>query len=97
MRHVYLICYDICDPKRLRQVHKAMKGAGDSVQYSVFRCELSLIEKQDLMSDLWDIINPSVDRFLFANLGPAKRSGRENLEYWGDPREQPDQTNSIVL
>jgi CRISPR-associated protein Cas2 len=29
MRRCYLVCYDICDPKRLRQVHKTCKGFGE--------------------------------------------------------------------
>lgn len=97
MRSVYLICYDICDAKRLRQVHKLMKGAGDSMQYSVFRCELSAEEKQSLMEKLWEVINPGVDRVLFADLGPVSSRGVESLEYWGDPREQPEFTRPIVV
>lgn len=97
MRNVFLVCYDVCDSKRLRQVHKVMKGAGHSMQYSVFRCELSAEERQDLMAVLWEIINPGVDRVLFANLGPANSRGRECLEYWGDPREQPEFTSPVVL
>jgi CRISPR-associated protein Cas2 len=33
-----LVCYDICEPKRLRRVHKVMKGFGEPWQYSVFFC-----------------------------------------------------------
>ena len=97
MRKVFLICYDVADPKRLRQVHKILRGAGDSMQYSVFRCELTAEEKQDLLADLWDVINPGQDRVLFANLGPVETRGVECLEYWGEPREQPDFTRPIVL
>ena len=97
MRRVYLICYDVCDPKRLRKVHRTLRGAGDSMQYSVFRCQLTTEEKHDLMATLWEIINPGVDRLLFANLGPVDSRGRDTLEYWGDPREQPEFTRPIVL
>lgn len=97
MRKVFLICYDVCDASRLRKVHKVMKGVGDSMQYSVFRCELTAEEKQDLLSRLWEIINPGQDRVLFANLGPVESRGVECLEYWGEPREQPEFTRPIVL
>lgn len=97
MRKVYLICYDVCDAKRLRKVYKTLKGAGDALQYSVFRCELTAEEKQDLLSQLWEIINPGQDRLLFANLGPVESRGLDCLEYWGEPREQPDFTRPIVL
>lgn len=97
MRKVFLICYDVCDAKRLRKVYKTLKGAGDALQYSVFRCELTPEEKQDLLSELWEIINPGQDRLLFANLGPVEGRGFDCLEYWGEPREQPEFTRPIVL
>ena len=40
MRNSYLICYDICDDKRLRKVFQVMRGYGDHLQYSVFECQL---------------------------------------------------------
>lgn len=46
MRNVYLVCYDVADDKRLRKTYKKMCGFGDPLQYSVFRCELSAVEKQ---------------------------------------------------
>jgi CRISPR-associated protein Cas2 len=97
MRNVFLVCYDVSDAKRLRQVHRVLKGAGDSLQYSVFRCELTREEKQRLISELWEIINPGQDRLLFANLGPANARGLDCLEYWGEPREQPALTRPLVL
>ena len=97
MRKVFIICYDECDAKRLRKVYKTLKGAGDALQYSVFRCELTPEEKQDLLSQLWEIINPGQDRLLFANLGPVESRGVDCLEYWGEPREQPEFTRPIVL
>ena len=33
---LYLIAYDIADPKRLSRVHRALKREGLPVQYSVF-------------------------------------------------------------
>ena len=35
-RRRFLIAYDICDPKRLRQVCKTMEEYGERLQYSVF-------------------------------------------------------------
>ena len=39
MRTSYLICYDICDDKRLRKVFQTMRGFGDHLQFSVFECQ----------------------------------------------------------
>jgi CRISPR-associated protein Cas2 len=36
MRMSYLVCYDICDEKRLRSVFKKMRAYGDHLQYPVF-------------------------------------------------------------
>ena len=32
MRRCYLVCYDIRDQKRLRRVHKIMKGFGEGIR-----------------------------------------------------------------
>jgi CRISPR-associated protein Cas2 len=71
MRNVYLIAYDVCDPKRLRKTHRLMCGAGDPQQFSVFRCELSEMEKQKLKESLWDVLNFAEDRVMLVNLGPV--------------------------
>ena len=42
MRKKYVVSYDITDPKRLNQICKKMRGYGDTLQYSVFICDLSL-------------------------------------------------------
>ena len=97
MRSVFLVCYDVCDAKRLRKVHRVMKGVGDAMQYSVFRCELTRQEKQCLISELWEIINPGQDRLMFANLGPVAARGFDCLEYWGEPLENAAFTRPIVL
>lgn len=39
-RFWYLICYDIREPKRWRRCFKLLKGYGESLQYSIFRCHL---------------------------------------------------------
>ncbi len=54
-------------------------------------------EKQGLMTVLWEIVNPGVNRLLFANLGSLDSRVLEALEHWGDPREQPEFTRPIVL
>ena len=97
MKHIYLICYDVADPKRLRKVYKTLQGAGESLQYSVFRCELSREERQKLIELLWEILNLAEDRLLVANLGLSESRGVDCLQYWGTPREVPDSTRPIVL
>jgi CRISPR-associated protein Cas2 len=97
MKHIYLICYDVGDPKRLRKVYKTLQGAGESLQYSVFRCELSREERQKLIESLWEILNLAEDRLLVANLGLSDTRGVDCLQYWGIQREEPNSTREVVL
>lgn len=97
MRNVHLIAYDISDPKRYRQVYKAMCGHGDPLQYSVFRCELSPIELQQLKEKLWPVLNLAEDRVMIVDLGPADGRGDECIEFWGDPRVTPPVRSSVIV
>ena len=97
MKHIYLICYDVAYPSRLRKVYKTLPGAGESLHYSVFRCDLSREERQKLIELLWEILNLSEDRLLVANLGLSESRGLDCLQYWGVPREEPNSTRPIVL
>ena len=97
MRSVYLIAYDICDPKRWRQIYRIMCGAGDPVQYSVFRCELSDVELHQVQAALWKELNLSEDRVMLVDLGPTDGRGDDCIEYWGTRRvEPPDRTATII-
>ena len=57
MKTVYLVSYDVADPKRLRHTYRKLNGFGTSLQYSVFRCELSAMQLIELKSQLWEILN----------------------------------------
>ena len=48
----YLVSYDIRDPSRYRRGHKLIKGYGEAVQYSVFRCRLS---RRQLAALRWEL------------------------------------------
>ena len=97
MRNVYLICYDVADPKRLRWTYKTMRGYGTPVQYSVFRCELSAVERQLLRESLWEILNWDHDRVMLIDLGPAGARGDECIEFWGDPRVEPPARRAVIV
>lgn len=70
---LYIVAYDISNPGRLRRVYKTMRGFGDHVQYSVFRCVLSDRQLVRLKARLERIIAPSEDQVLFIPLGPASK------------------------
>lgn len=83
MRRMYIACYDVSDPGRLRRMFKTMKGFGDPLQYSVFLCVLSKEEKVVMLSRVREIMNTHEDRFMLAALGPEEGRGAEALEYYG--------------
>ena len=73
MRRVrHLVAYDIRDPVRLRRVHKIVKGFGDSMQYSVFVCDLTVAERAALMQRLIDAMDTAADRVALVELGDPR-------------------------
>ncbi len=83
MLHVYLVTYDIADAKRLRRVHKTMKGFGDPLQYSVFRCELSEANCVRLKETLTRTIQHDEDQVLIFRLGPLDGTYTVEVEALG--------------
>lgn len=71
MKLLYIVTYDICNDKRLREVFRLMKGYGYHMQYSVFRCELSDLERMKLIERLSALLKHDEDQVLFFPLGPA--------------------------
>lgn len=83
MRNSFIVSYDISDPKRLRKVFELVKGYGDHIQLSVFRCELSPTEVLDLRAGLGDIIHHLEDQVLFIDLGPEDGRARTAIASLG--------------
>jgi len=81
MRTVYIVCYDIADDKRLRQVFRYLRGYGDHLQFSVFECHLTAKDLVKCKAGLEAIIERREDQVLFINLGPA--AGRGGADHRG--------------
>src|SRR5688572_7885350 len=79
----YIVAYDIADPKRLRRVHRTMRGYGEPLQYSVFHCILSPSERVLLLEALTPVINHREDQVMFINLGPADGRAHSRIETLG--------------
>lgn len=75
---------------------KAMRGFGDALQYSVFRCDLSEQEKVNLMGTLSSIIKADEDQVLIVDLGPPTGRGGTCFEVLGCQRP-PEETGAIVV
>jgi CRISPR-associated protein Cas2 len=77
MTRSYLVCYDVCDPKRLRKVHKVLGGYGKPWQLSVFWCVLSKIERVRLQSALEAVMNQKDDQIIIVDMGGDEDSARD--------------------
>lgn len=85
MRRCFLVCYDIRDPKRLRQVHKICKGYGESWQYSIFFCVIKSIDRVRLQTELEKVMNLRDDQILIIDLGSDEITARTQAVALGQP------------
>lgn len=72
MEHLYIVSYDVSDPKRWRQVYRTIRGYGVWVQLSVFQCRMSRTRFLQLEAVLGEIVNRSEDHVLMIDLDPAE-------------------------
>lgn len=69
--HVFVVTYDISDPRRWRGVFTLMNGYGEWMQLSVFQCRLSPRRHAELVATLDELIHHREDHVLIMDLGPA--------------------------
>ncbi len=69
--HLYIVAYDISDPKRWRRVFKLMKGYGEWLQLSVFQCRMCRRRHAELVAMLGEIILNEHDYLIMLDLGLA--------------------------
>lgn len=88
----YLVSYDIMEPKRLHHVHRTLKGFGDPIHYSVFRCNLTNKGKIELIASLTEIIKHDEDRVMIVDLGPLEGRVEERIVFMGvhPPDSEPE-------
>lgn len=92
----YFVTYDIADPDRLRRVFKVMKGAGDHVQFSVFRCDLSDVQREVLLAKLRAEIHAVEDQVLFIDLGPSEGEAEGRVTALGRSYDEPTRGCVII-
>lgn len=68
--HLYLVAYDIRDPRRLRKVHRVLRGFGEWLQLSLFQCRLNRAGLVELIEALSDVVRDQ-DALIVVDLGPA--------------------------
>ena len=96
MRNTFLVCYDICDDRRLRKVFKTMRDFGDHLQYSVFECHFTAIDLARCRGVLGEIIKHNEDQVLFIDLGPVEGRGERVITALGTPYSPIDAACIVV-
>jgi CRISPR-associated protein Cas2 len=70
---LYIVTYDIADPKRWRQVFEAMHAYGTWLQLSVFQCRLTARRRVALAMRLEREIKSGEDHVLILDIGPTNQ------------------------
>ena len=96
MRQTYIVSYDVSDPKRLRRVFKLLRGWGDHLQYSVFRCELNDRELIELRARLALEIHHGEDQVLFVDVGPEDGRAATAIDSIGRSYTHPERHAVVV-
>lgn len=68
---LYIVAYDIRDPKRWRMIFKTMHGYGEWLQLSIFQCRLTRLRHAEMIADLDTLIHHSEDHVLIMDIGLA--------------------------
>lgn len=92
----YIVSYDIMNPKRLQRVNKKMKGFGEPLHYSVFRCDLTPKGRVEMIAALTDLIKQNEDRIMIIDLGPAEGSVERRIEFLGVYPDEMERKAIIV-
>jgi len=98
---LYLICYDICGAgpeavRRLRKVYRVLRGYGEHLQYSVFRCTLSDRQLAQLEGQLEEVIDHSRDQVMIVPLGAASTAASWRMYTLGVPFDAPERVVRVV-
>jgi CRISPR-associated protein Cas2 len=96
MRQAFIVTYDICHPKRLRRVYKLMRGYGEHLQLSVFRCELDKRELVELRTELDELLHHGEDQVLFVDIGPVAGRGSHSISALGRPYTPPERRALVI-
>lgn len=91
-RQLYLVAYDVRDPKRLRRTHHVLKDFACGGQKSAFECYLSQIERNELIARTQQHMELAEDALLIIRLnapdsvitlGKAVKPADEHYTYLG--------------
>jgi CRISPR-associated protein Cas2 len=90
---LYLVAYDIAEPRRWRKVYRLLQGYGEWVQLSVFQCRLDAARRRRLEAELALLIRPRQDRVLIARVGAGAGRAVQSL----GPPVIPPRPSPLIL
>ncbi len=93
---LYLVAYDIADPRRLRRARKKLLGFGRPIQYSVFYCDLTPAEANAMETQLLKLIDITQDHLMIVDLGPLD-SGQSRVIHHGFTPDMPTRGDAIII
>jgi CRISPR-associated protein Cas2 len=96
MHNRYIVTYDISDDPRRTAVFKVLRGFGDHLQFSVFRCDLSERRRAELEGMLRNLIDHSTDQVLLIDLGPIDGRAATCVSSVGRAYFNPERTVVIL-
>lgn len=97
MRSRYLLCYDIRDDARLRRTAKVAERWGNRLQYSVFICDLTGVERARMEAELRCVVDMGVDMTFMIEIGAPGRSSEQRF-HWITPRiPLPDASQPTIV
>lgn len=92
---VYLVCYDIVGDNRRTRIYRTLRGYGDHMQYSVFRCLLSDLQFAELRQKLTGEIQADEDQILFVPIGSSESPQAQGMTTLGLPLIHPERVVRI--
>ena len=81
----YLVCYDISEDAVRTQVYKKLRGYGEHLQYSVFRCALTPLRLATLRAYLEEQVCWTTDQVILLKLGRASANSSWDALVVGKP------------
>lgn len=96
MRSRFIVSYDITSDRRRAQVYKTLRGFGDHIQYSVFRCDLSPRERIEMIAALHSLVDHDEDQILLIGLGPVDGRASECVDSIGRSYNNPESLAIVI-
>lgn len=90
-RSLFLIAYDVRNPRRLRRVHQVLKDFESGGQKSVFECYLTQVERKELLQRVAQEMDADEDALLLIRL-----SAVEAVELLGKAVKPMDETYTYL-